>query len=61
MWWGDLEERCGVWRAIIPLPLDGGRVDLEILEDITDDIGTVESILLEALGVVYNRDVQALR
>jgi hypothetical protein len=38
----------------IPLSLDGRRVKLRVLKDITDDVHSLGDVLLEALGVVYS-------
>lgn len=36
----------------VPLPFDGRRVKLGVLEDITDDVDGLVNIFLEALGIV---------
>ena len=37
----------------VPLPFDSRRVELRVLEDITDDVDRCGDVFLEALGVVY--------
>jgi hypothetical protein len=36
----------------IPLPFDGRRIELRILEDITNDVDNLGDIVLETLGIV---------